>query len=166
MNSGTNIHFLRHFQQHSPCSTVHVSISPLPPAWRKHHTAQHHPKLEPQVTLHPASLDGAVSVQGKRKVSMAFHLMGVSGWVSSPKGQTQHLKPRTSPGCRKKTTPGYTAPSSSVFPWILEQAPAHHLCDAADKGSQSLGKVTPTGTGFFMGRCRKFADGYRSLPVR
>lgn len=84
-----NVHFLKHFQQRCPGLPVHASMPPLPAAWRVHHTAHHHPQTaaevgaglwSPKSPSHPASPDGAVLAQGRRRrVSMALHLMEVSG---------------------------------------------------------------------------------------
>lgn len=118
VNFGINMHFLRQFQRQSSiqwrtppsqlslqpggCTTLLIT-TPNCSGGRCR-------ALEPQVTPHPASPEGAVSVQGRRKkVSMALHLLGVSGQVLIPKGQNQHPKPKTQPRLQEED---YTRPHS------------------------------------------------------
>jgi len=150
LSFGINMHFLRHFQQWSLCSVVHASTPPLPAAWRMHPAAHHHPKLQRGLVqgtrapgsprFQPALMDRCQGRAGGGRCPWFSTSWGFQVRSCSQKFKTNVPNPRPSPGCRKKTTPDYTAPSGSTFSWILEQTPAHHLCDAAGKGSQSPGR--------------------------
>lgn len=175
VNFVISMHFLRQFQQQSSIQwcTPPSQLSPQPGGCTTllvttpNCSGGRCRALEPQDTPHPASPEGAVSVQGRRKkVSMALHLLGVSGQVLIPKGQNQHPKPKTQPRLQEEDYTRLHSPFQLRFLLDFGANPGPPSLRCRWQTAPFTRQVTPMGRGLSMGHCHKLADGYRSLPTR
>lgn len=120
-NFSTNVHFLRHFQQHSPGLPVHVSS---PAVWRMHHCSSPLPDcrggwcraLEPQVIL--TSSQPCWSWFDSGQEEECVHDSPPHGGLRSvltPKCQNQHSKPQPHPLLQTEKSHQSTQPLPALF---------------------------------------------------
>lgn len=174
-NFSINVHFLRHFQQHSPGLPVHASS---PAVWRMHHSAHHHSQTAEVAgaglwslkssSIRPTLLE-LVWFRAGRGMCPGFSSLWRSQVSLDPKRskptfQTQNPALAAEEKLHQPTQPlpalfslgFWSVLQPTIFVAMLVKGPSHQAGDTHGTG--------PMGTGSSMGHCRKLTDGYRSLP--